>query len=77
MQIGNTYNIYNGFAETIESLWINNVELIGITKLANGTHELEFQKEDGDFITIDADLMKPWNYKNKGSRVYMFMEKNS
>ena len=77
MQIGNTYHIYNGFAETIESLWINNAELIGITKLANGTHELEFQKENEDFITIDADLMKPWNHKNKGSRGYMYIEKNS
>ena len=76
MQIGNTYHIYNGFAETLESLWINNAELIGITKHANGAQELEFQKEDGDFITIDAGLMKPWNHQAKGTRGYMFIEKS-
>ena len=73
MQIGKTYHIYNGFAETLESIWFNDAQLISATTFGNGTETLSFETPNGKTITIDSDLMYPWDHNKKSRKGYMFI----
>jgi hypothetical protein len=75
MTIGQTYHIYNGFAKTVDNLWMNNSELTGVVEYASGLTELEFTLETGETIVIDSELMNVWDVTNKARKGYMFIEK--
>ena len=74
LKSGRTYHIYNGYSETLEDLWFNNAELINITNHENGLQELEFKKQNGDLIVIDADTIGHWNHRNRDAKGYMYID---
>lgn len=75
MTIGQTYHIFNGYAKSLDNLWMNNSELTAVVKYTNGLTELEFTLETGETIVIDAELMNPWDAKKISYKGYMFIEK--
>jgi hypothetical protein len=54
---GESYNIQNGRAQTLEDLWINNTKYIG----PEGQNLLKFQMLDGSSIYIDERDLLPYN----------------
>jgi hypothetical protein len=75
MQIGQKYHLYNGCAKTLDEVWINDCELVGVVVWNNGLTQLEFEiPDEEDTILINQFSIFPWNptYKDKG--VYMYIE---
>jgi hypothetical protein len=57
LKIGETYNIKNGFATTIDELWFNNSKLINIEIEWAEPTMLTFVLENGNEIVIDGDFV--------------------
>lgn len=60
---GNTYHIFNGFAESKEDLWFNNAKLISIDKEWSMPTLLYFELENGQQMVIDGDCCLNYNKK--------------
>ena len=57
--IGNTYHIKNGWAKTLDTLWINDAIFVRYFDF-EGVEHLEFN-QDGIPIIIDCGFMIPFN----------------
>lgn len=65
---GESYNIQNGRAKTLEDLWINNAKYIG----REGRTLFRFELLDGSRIYIDEGDLLPYN-KSISKKCYQFI----
>lgn len=70
--IGEIYHIKNGYAKTLDELWINNAVLENIEQENDSVELLIFRLEDGSLLNIDADFMCLFN-KNNTEKGYQFI----
>jgi hypothetical protein len=75
MQIGQKYHLYNGYAKTLDDVWINNCELVGVVTWSNGLTQLEFEiPGEEDTMLINYLEMYAWNPSLRSLQVYMYLE---